>query len=160
MSHHPTPPLHLKSSSTISALYHFLSLPVYHLVFHTHRHLSSLYLPFRALLTSVCLAPWCPVSLSFTISSSPPCYLQLHQAIALPFFGFRWCLCTRKQKTVSSLGSCVCVLPLFFPFFCRRLSPFSYHRPRSVFPFRQLMENKITTIERGAFQDLKELERL
>lgn len=28
------------------------------------------------------------------------------------------------------------------------------------FSFRQLMENKITTIERGAFQDLKELERL
>lgn len=26
--------------------------------------------------------------------------------------------------------------------------------------FSQLMENKISTIERGAFQDLKELERL
>lgn len=101
--------------------------------------------------------------LSFTFSPSRPCYLRFHQAIALPFFGIRWCLCTHKKRSVSSLGSCVCVLPSVFPFFlffCRRLSPISYHRPLSVFPFRQLMENKITTIERGAFQDLKELERL
>lgn len=31
---------------------------------------------------------------------------------------------------------------------------------RSVLHFSQLMENRISTIERGAFQDLKELERL
>lgn len=70
---------------------------------------------------------------------------------------------TQKKRSVSSLGSCVCVLPSVFPFFlffCRRLSPISYRRPLSVFPLRQLMENKITAIERGAFQDLKELERL
>lgn len=30
----------------------------------------------------------------------------------------------------------------------------------SVLHFSQLMENRISTIERGAFQDLKELERL
>lgn len=68
------------------------------------------------------------------------------------------------QKTLSQLSwfMCLCLALRFpiFPFFCRRLSPISYHRPLSVFPFRQLMENKITTIERGAFQDLKELERL
>lgn len=31
---------------------------------------------------------------------------------------------------------------------------------QKILHFSQLMENKISTIERGAFQDLKELERL
>lgn len=153
LSHHPPPPLHFKSSFTISALYHFPSPPVCLLVFHTHRHLSSPYLSFHDLLT-VNAPSRCPSQSS-----------HLHQAIALPFFGFRRCLCTPKLKTLSQLSwfMCLClasVFPLLLFFCCRRLSPISYHRPRSVFPFRQLMENKITTIERGAFQDLKELERL
>lgn len=89
----PPLPLHFKSSFTISALCNFLSLPVcFLLVFHTHHHLSSPYVPFHALITSIWLALSCSVSLSFMFSSSPPCYLRLHQAISLPFFGFRWCL--------------------------------------------------------------------
>lgn len=67
----------------------------------------------------------------------------------------------QAKNTQSALLVHVSVSCFRFPiFFCGRLSPISYHRPLSVFPFRQLMENKITTIERGAFQDLKELERL
>lgn len=62
------------------------------------------------------------------------------------------------QITLPALMLCVSLyhcLPPSSPFVesnCFTLSP--------CFTFRQLMENKITTIERGAFQDLKELERL
>lgn len=55
------------------------------------------------------------------------------------------------QVAPSALTLCV------FYFLC--LSVFSYSLSW-CFSFRQLMENKISTIERGAFQDLKELERL
>lgn len=162
MSYQPPPPLPFKSSFTISALCHFPSSPIcLLLVVHTHRHLSSPSLPFHALLT---VNLFSLLVLSFTFSPSRPCYLRLHQAIALPFFGIRWCFCTQKKKKLSQLSwfMCLCLALRFpiFPIFCRRLSPISYRRPLSVFPLRQLMENKITAIERGAFQDLKELERL
>lgn len=55
---------------------------------------------------------------------------------------------------------------LSIPLFPATSPPFPFRLVSSClilswcFSFRQLMENKITTIERGAFQDLKELERL
>lgn len=68
---------------------------------------------------SISILPWSshrqrPVSLSFTIF--PLSYLHLHQAIALPFFGFRRCLCTPKLKnTQSALLVHVSVSCLCFP---------------------------------------------
>lgn len=161
MSHHPPPPLHFKSSFTISALYHSLSLPVcLLLVFHTHRHLSSPYLLFHALLTVnlfSCLVPhlavlhflFFPAVLSTAPSGHRSSFLWIFDGV---------CAHTRK-KTLSQLSWFTCLwLACVLPFFAA--VSVQFHRPLSLFPFRQLMENKITTIERGAFQDLKELERL
>lgn len=78
-------------------------------------------------------------------------YLCLH------FYPFLWNLAVFTNDSVSSAA-----LALFSWHLC----PFSFCLVSSClifswcFSFRQLMENKITTIERGAFQDLKELERL
>lgn len=45
--------------------------------------------PSLLFLLSICFALSCTISLSFTFSSSPPCYPRLHQVIVLFFFGFQ-----------------------------------------------------------------------
>lgn len=122
LSYQPPPPLLFKSSFTISALCHFPSSPIcLLLVVHAHRHLSSPSLPFHALLT---VNLFSLLVLSFTFSPSRPCYLRLHQAIALPFFGIRWCLCTHKKNAQSALLVHVSVS-------CPPFSHFSYFLPPS-----------------------------
>lgn len=84
-------------------------------------------------------------------------YLCLHLA------SFLWNLSVFSQMVLSTpllyIRLSIALFPAISP-------PFSFRLVSSClilswcFSFRQLMENKITTIERGAFQDLKELERL
>lgn len=119
MSHHPPPPLHFKSSFTISALYHSLSLPVcLLLVFHTHRHLSSPYLSFHALLTVnlfSCLVPHLAV-LHFlffpsVLSTAPSGHRSSFLWISMVSVHTQG-----KKHSVSYLGSRVCGLPAFYRF--------------------------------------------
>lgn len=147
-THRPTADcLLFPSLSAVLTFYHFPSPPNLFLffLFHTGCHFTSPYPPLSSLWCQSLLASLVP--LSFTSSSS---YLWPLPAISLLFFAFlRYCC---KNCSVSSRA--VSVSDCFFAvwFLIVSLSWCLF--------FRQLMENKITTIERGAFQDLKELERL
>lgn len=138
------------SPLSLSCCFNILSLSVstnpFFLLFFPHDrcHLSSQSRP-PSPLPRQSLVPW----LSFTSSSSFLSYLWPHPAVFAPFL---WPL---KVSMHKSPCQCVCV-SLSLSFFSLLLI-LSISRCLS---FRQLMENKITTIERGAFQDLKELERL
>lgn len=110
------------------------------LVFHTHCHLSSRSLaPSPPQRQSV----WLVLALSRSPSHSLPLLSFIFGPIR-PSFLF----------SVEIFPSSDCFFLRLFFFF------FNSHTLPLCFSFRQLMENKITTIERGAFQDLKELERL
>lgn len=98
------------------------------------------------------------MSISCALSSLS--YRWPHPAIFLLFFLASYGFIT--QITLSALTLCVS-LSLSFPPLMSFLFLLSNSHSLTLswcFSLRQLMENKITTIERGAFQDLKELERL
>lgn len=97
-----------------------------------------------------CLAVLHILFLSLILSSAPSAHLS----------SFLWNPTVSLHNPLGQLSCSVRLsrLPYFHIFFL--FSPISYCHSLLVFPLRQLMENKITTIERGAFQDLKELERL
>lgn len=128
---------------------------------HTHCHLSSPSLPPSALSSVDLFAPshspsppLPPLSLSLTLLSLAPSshlsslfYSASHHVITQIALSALWWETLRVSPSLS--------------FFSLSLCPISYCLTLSwCFSSRQLMENKISTIERGAFQDLKELERL
>lgn len=113
----------------------------------------SLFLPLSPL---QCQSPVPYLTPSFSSLS----YRWPHPAIFLLFFLASYGFIT--QITLSALTLCVS-LSLSFPPLLSFLFLLSNSHSLTLswcFSLRQLMENKITTIERGAFQDLKELERL
>lgn len=136
--------LHLARCSIV---YHFPSPTIcLLLVFHTRCHLSPPSPPPSPL---QCQSIWLSCALSPS-HSLPPLSL-IFGPIQPSFFFSLESHGVFAQVAPSALTLCV------FYFLC--LSVFSYSLSW-CFSFRQLMENKISTIERGAFQDLKELERL
>lgn len=134
--------------SPCSIAYHFPSPTICLLVFHTHCHLS----PQSSSPSSLqCQSIWLSCALSRSPSHSLPPLSLIFGPIQPSFFFSLESHGVFAQVALSAL-KLVCS-----PFLS--LSVFSYS-PSWCSSFRQLMENKISTIERGAFQDLKELERL
>ena len=151
----------------------FLSLLLFQqsITFHLHQSVFLLppfphplppIFPISPSLCSLQRRSLCPVSLSFTSSSSSPRSLISGpiQPSFLPFlFGP---LTVSSHKSLCQLSDGRLFVSLCHSLFLSlSLRPISYCLTLSwCFSSRQLMENKISTIERGAFQDLKELERL
>lgn len=122
--------------------------------FHTQCCLILLYFSL-SLLSSVNLL--CPISLRLSLLSLIAGPIQ--PSFSFFFFGLLWFHHTNHPVSSHALCLSITLLPPLMSFLF--LLSNSHSLTLSwCFSLRQLMENKITTIERGAFQDLKELERL
>lgn len=134
------------------------------ITFHLHQSAFLLFFtPSAAWSFSISPSLSSPVSISCALSHSVFLFSLLSVAPSShlsPFFLASYGFIT--QITLSALTLCVS-LSLSFPPLLSFLFLLSNSHSLTLswcFSLRQLMENKITTIERGAFQDLKELERL
>lgn len=105
----------------------------------------------------------CLLMLFFPPPLRPGTFYSFLSYLCLHLASFLWNLSVFSQLVLSTPLLYTCLSITLFPAIS---PPFSFCLVSSClilswcFSFRQLMENKITTIERGAFQDLKELERL
>ena len=153
--------LSLSLSLAVSMVYHFPPPPVC--------FSSSLPTPTATYLPHLSLPPLSPASITLPRLALlhlplPPLslsLLSLAPSSHLSCLFYSASLRVITQIALSALWWETLLVSLSLSFFSFSLCPISYCLTLSwCFSSRQLMENKISTIERGAFQDLKELERL